>query len=105
MLPQGILRTDIEEIITALNNRNINLHSKNERGFKFFNKIKSMSQSELLENLYISEDFIPIRYTFNEQDIRTRLTKSLEYSKSDYAAGDYVLCNLAISYDFFRSCF
>jgi adenylate kinase family enzyme len=100
MLPQGILRTDIEEIITALNNRNINLHSKNERGFKFFNKIKSMSQSELLENLYISEDFIPIRYTFNEQDIRTRLTKSLEYSKSDYAAGDYVLCNLAISYDF-----
>ncbi len=100
ILPQGILRTDIEEIISALNNGNINLHSRNEKGLKFFNKIKEMSKKELSENLYISETFIPIRYTINAQDILNRFKKSLEYSKSDYAAGDYIMCTLAISYDF-----
>jgi hypothetical protein len=98
--PQGVMRTDIEEVVNFMQNSNYSLHEKNEKGRNYIKKLQQISHDELCSNLYISDLFIPIKYSASIENVKETFTKQFETAKKEMADSDYMGAALSIRYVF-----
>lgn len=98
--PQGVMRTDLEEVVGYMQNSNYSLHEKIEKGRNFYKKLQQVSQDQLYSNLYISDIFIPVKYTASIERVRETFTHQYETAKKEMANADYMGAALSIRYVF-----
>jgi hypothetical protein len=98
--PQGALRTDIEDVVSYMQNGNYSIHEKNEKGKIFFKKLQQISQNDLNSNLYISDIFIPIKYAASIDNVKETFTNQYETAKKEMSNSDYMGASLSIRYVF-----
>ncbi len=98
--PQGAMRTDLEEVVSYMQNGNYSLHEKIEKGRTYFKKLQQLSQDQLYSNLYLSDIFIPVKYTATHQRVKETFTNQYETAKKEMANKDYMGAALSIRYVF-----
>jgi len=98
--PQGAMRTDLEEVVSFMQNNNYGFHEKADKGRNYFKKLQDISHDQLLSNLYISDVFIPIKYSASHQRVKETFTHQYETAKKEMANSDFMGAALSIRYVF-----
>lgn len=98
--PQGALRTDLEEVVGFMQNNNYGFHEKIEKGKNFYKKLQQVTREQLDSNLYVSEVFIPIKYSASLQKVRETFTHQYETAKKEMSNSDFMGAALSIRYVF-----
>lgn len=98
--PQGAMRTDLEEVVSFMQNNNYGFHEKVEKGKNYFKKLQDISHDQLCSNLYISDVFIPIKYSASHQRVKETFTHQYETAKKEMANSDFMGAALSIRYVF-----
>ncbi|MFI5151185.1 MAG: hypothetical protein ACHQRM_15750 [Bacteroidia bacterium] len=96
MCPQGKLRNDIENAISALNNGNIAFNDRLSGARKFIAQLQSMTREQLAENLYTTEVFVPYKYYIRPDHIKNNFTRTFETATNEMNNKDYMGCTLTI---------
>jgi hypothetical protein len=98
--PQGALRTEIEDVVSFMQNRNYSLQEKNEKGKNLYKKFQNIAHDDFNSNLYISDLFIPIKYSASLENVRETFTNQYETAKKEMSNSDYMGATLSIRYIF-----
>jgi hypothetical protein len=98
--PQGALRTEIEDVISFMQNQNYSFHEKVEKGKSQFKKLQQISHDDFCSNLYISDLFIPIKYAASLDNVKQTFTNQYETAKKEMSNSDYMGATLSIRYIF-----
>lgn len=99
--PQGFVRTEIEKQLSVLNELE-NISRKSETGKKFLEKLKNYDKEEFLDDVYMSEVFIPYKWRATDESVKTSLKPVFEQAKAEVEAGDYQSATLNITYHFYN---
>jgi hypothetical protein len=94
--PQGKLRNDIENAISALNNGNIAFNERLSGAKKFIAQLQAMTREHFNENLYTTEVFVPYKYYIRPDHIKNNFTRTLEGATNEMNNKDYLGCTLTI---------
>jgi len=98
--PQGALRTEIEDVVSYMQNQNYSFHEKVEKGRSQFKKLQQISHDDFCSNLYISDLFIPIKYAASIENVRETFTNQYETAKKEMSNSEFMGATLSIRYIF-----
>jgi hypothetical protein len=98
--PQGALRTEIEDVVSYMQNKNYSLHEKNDKGKALYKKLQQLSHDDFCSNLYIADLFIPVKNSASIENVRSTFTNQFETAKKEMANSDYMGATLSIRYIF-----
>ena len=95
MCPQGKLRTDIEREISNLTSQ-APFNDRIQKGRQFLQSLKASSKEEILENFYIAETFIPIKFRAEIPAVKQNLQKSFDLAKTEIEKRDFIGATLSL---------
>jgi hypothetical protein len=98
--PQGVLRTEIEEAVNYMQNQNYSFTEKVEKGKVQFKKLQQIPHDVFCSNLYVSDLFIPVKYSASLENVRQTFTNQYETAKKEMSNADYMGATLSIRYIF-----
>jgi hypothetical protein len=96
MCPQGKLRNDLENALSALNNGNIPFNDRLSGAKKFIAQLQGMTREQVAENLYTTEVFVPYKYYIRPDHIKNNFTRTFESASNEMNNKDYLGCTLTI---------
>lgn len=97
--PQGKLRNDIESAIKELNNNNIQFNERLNIGRNFFTQLQALTKEDFMQDLYVTDVFIPYKYYTRMENIKENFNQTLERASKEFNSGDYMACTFTIQYD------
>ncbi len=98
--PQGVLRTDIEQMVSQLQNKDTPLPDRIRTGREFMNSLKNLTKEEFIKDLYAAEVFIPVRVDFTHEMIESYFQGGVEQAKKEMANREYVSAVLTLQNGF-----
>lgn len=98
--PQGEMRTNLEQVVSFMQNRNYSIQEKIDKGKNYFNELQNISKEKLCSNLYLSDVFIPVKNTTTIEQIRETFQNQYETAKKEMANNDFMGAALSIRYIF-----
>ncbi|MCP4151128.1 MAG: YbjN domain-containing protein [bacterium] len=87
--PQGLLKTEIENIFSFLNREDISLPELVARGKEFMRKLQDYDKTRFQQYLYVADTFISMRNNFTSDMVETYFRSSYESTKKEIAARQY----------------
>lgn len=99
--PQGYIRTELERELTELTEE-IVLTKKIDSGKKFLEKLINYDKSEFLDNIYLSEVFIPYKWRATNETVKSSLKPIYDQAKAEMQINDYIAVTLNITYNFYN---
>jgi hypothetical protein len=97
--PQGKLRNDIETAVKELNNGHINFNERLNNGRKFIAYLQSVTKEAFMEDLYLTDVFIPYKYYTRMENIKQNFNASIERAGQEFNGGNYMACTFTLQYD------
>ncbi len=100
--PQGMLRIEIEKMMSYLTGSQDPINEKVNRGKKFLAKLKNYNRDEFNEMLYATETFIPYKVRSNAQTLKNNSENTFAQSKKEIERGDHLAATFTLLYHFFN---
>jgi hypothetical protein len=98
--PQGVLRSDIENIVSFMLDKYNPQHEQIEKGKAFLKKMQELKKEDFINSFYMTDLFIPPRYAANLQSIKDTSKNSYETAKKEISNSDWMGAALTIKYIF-----
>ncbi len=103
--PQGILRTDIEKAIGSMQNQDLNGNERISIGNQMLTKLQNYDKDELTADLYISDIFIPVKYSASLTNIQDNFQQDYENAYNEMNNKNYNAATFTLRYAFFNAFF
>ena len=100
--PQGLLRTEIEKIISYLTANQDPMPTKVTRGKNFLNKLKNYDRQSFDADLYSVNTFIPYKVRSNTQGIKNNAENAFAQAKKEREQGSHMAASMTLMYQFFN---
>jgi len=101
--PQGVMRTDMEKTISALHNEKISFNERMNYGVNYLKTLLNYNREKFDENIYISETFIPMKYSTNLENIQSNFQKSYDNAKHFINSKEYISSYYTLNYLFLNT--
>lgn len=101
-VPQGVVRTDIEQAVSHLQDTETPIADRIRKGREFLNRLKSHTREEFTKDLYVAEVFIPLRVHFTGEMVEPYFQNTSELAKKEMANRDYMGAVLTLQSAFFN---
>ncbi|MCB0502556.1 MAG: hypothetical protein KDD32_07720 [Bacteroidetes bacterium] len=98
--PEGLLRIEIEKIVSYLISSRDALNDKINRGKNFLDKLSQYDRSKFDDDLYASETFIPYKIRSNEQAVKTATENAYVQAQKEREQGNHLAATMTIAYQF-----
>jgi len=99
---QGLLRTEIEKMISYQTGSRDPINEKVSRGKAFLNKLEDYPAEELEKYLYATETFIPYKVRSSQQSIRSNSETAFAQAKKEIEQGDHLGATFSLLYHFYN---
>jgi hypothetical protein len=100
-VPQGVIRTDIEQAVTQLQDNETPVSDRIRKGREFFSRLKNYAKEEFVKDLYVAEVFIPLRLNFTNEMVEPYFKRFHEIAKKEIASREYMGAVLTMQTAFF----
>ncbi|MEZ5006797.1 MAG: hypothetical protein R2753_01465 [Chitinophagales bacterium] len=100
MQPEGMLRIEIEKMVSYLISSRDALNDKINRGKNFLDKLSNYDRDEFDKDLYSTETFIPYKIRSNEQSVKTGSENSFVQAKKEREQSSHLAATMTLSYQF-----
>src|SRR6185437_11846472 len=97
--PQGKLRNDIETAVKELNNNNLQFNDRINSGRKFIAQLQAMPKDAFMQDLYMTDVFIPYKFYTQLENIKQTFTNTLERAGKEMNGSDYMSATFTMQYD------
>lgn len=97
--PQGKLRNDIESAVKELNNNNLQFNDRLNIGRKFITQLQAVSKEEFMQDLYITDVFIPYKYYTRLENIKQTFDNTIARAGGEMNGSDYMAATFSMQYD------
>ena len=97
--PQGKLRNDIETAVKELGNNNLNFNERLNSGRRFLAQLQAVTKEAFMEDLYLTDVFIPYKYYSKIESIKENFGNTLERAGKEMSGGDYLSSTFTMQYD------
>jgi hypothetical protein len=97
--PQGKLRNDIESAVKELGNGNLNFNERLNTGKKFIAQLQAVTKEAFMEDLYLTDVFIPYKFYTRVENIKENFNNTLERAGKEMNGGDYISSTFTMQYD------
>ncbi len=101
VVPQGALRTDIERVVSQLQDNETPMSDRIRKGREFFSSLKGCTKQDFTKDLYVAEVFIPLRLNFTNEMVEPYFQRYYEVAKKEIAAREYLGAVLTLQTAFF----
>lgn len=98
--PQGMLRTEMEKVISFLTENNESVNNKAERGRRYLEKLLDYDPKEFSGDLYTTETFIPYKQRNQLQTIKTDAADIYDQVRRELEQGNQLGAALTLQYHF-----
>ncbi|MCP4123367.1 MAG: YbjN domain-containing protein [Bacteroidetes bacterium] len=99
---QGLLRTEIEKMISYQTGSRDPINEKVSRGKAFLKKLEDYPAEELEKYLYATETFIPYKVRSNQQSIRSNSETAFAQTKKEIEQGNHLGATFSLLYHFYN---
>ena len=99
---QGLLRTEIEKMISYQTSDRDQINDKVSRGKAFLDKLEKYPIEDFEKDLYSTETFIPYKIRSNQQTIRTNSENAFAQAKKELEHGDHLGATFSMLYHFYN---
>ena len=100
-VPQGAVRTDIERVVSQLQDNETPINDRIRKGREFLSSLKGHTKQEFTKDLYVAEVFIPLRLNFTNEMVEPYFQRYYEVAKKEIAAREYLGAVLTLQTAFF----
>lgn len=100
--PQGVLRIEMEKMISYMTGSLDSLNEKTKRGKQYLNKIKNYDREAFDADLYSSETFIPFKIRATPEHVRSKSENTLAQSKKEVEQGNHLGASMTILFHFYN---
>jgi hypothetical protein len=100
-VPQGAVRTDIEQAVSQLQDNETPINDRIRKGREFLSSLKGHTKQEFTKDLYVAEVFIPLRLNFTNEMVEPYFERYYEVAKKEIAAREYLGAVLTLQTAFF----
>jgi len=99
MSPQGKLRNDIESTVKELNNNNLQFNDRVNTGRKFIAQLQAVTKDAFMQDLYITDVFIPYKFYTRLENIKQNFGNTIERVGKEMNGSDYMSATFTMQYD------
>lgn len=97
---EGMLRTDLEKMISYMTASQDAMNDKVNRGKNFLTKLEDYQKADFMRDLYRSETFIPYKVRTTEQSFRSNSENAYGQAKKEIEQGNYIGAAMTLYYHF-----
>jgi hypothetical protein len=102
LVPQGFLRSEIEKVVSDLNNQNIPFNEALNKGKAAITKFKNLDKGKFEESCYIPEVFMPAKKRCDLACVQNMLKRDYENAKIEMANLDFMGATLHLLFGIYN---
>ena len=100
--PEGVLRTELEKMISYMTGSQDPMNERVNRGKKYLDKLDAYSREEINKDLYVTSTFVPYKVRSNLQTVKNNCENPYAQSKKEIEQGNHLGAGMTLLYHFFN---